>query len=271
MQTDMDDLLRRALAVNEDLLALGNEVSEVDGAIFVRNPALTAVHDANHAMRVRVCAPEEIDRLLGRCDEAYGAIGCKHRRFDLDLDTPPEFEARLPLEGYQRNDALVLLLERDLIGEPKPYEIRLVEGDAGWAAYGALHELDWNDYAERTAPGDADKASAWTAAAMLEHRRIKSPPARYWLAYVKDDPRAYLASWEGTGGVGQVEDLFTHADFRHRGLATALIHHCVADARAHGAGPVVIVADPSDTPKQMYAAMGFRPVAVKRSYLKKLS
>ena len=33
-------------------------------------------------------------------------------------------------------------------------------------------------------------------------------------------------------------------------------------------GPVVIVCDPEGTPKQMYAAMGFRPVAMKRSYWK---
>jgi predicted GNAT family acetyltransferase len=68
--------------------------------------------------------------------------------------------------------------------------------------------------------------------------------------------------------MGQVEDLFTHPDFRHRGLATALIHHCVADARQQGAGPVMLVADAHDTPKDMYAAMGFRPVAAKREYWK---
>ncbi|OGO52256.1 MAG: hypothetical protein A2148_06360 [Chloroflexi bacterium RBG_16_68_14] len=81
-------------------------------------------------------------------------------------------------------------------------------------------------------------------------------------------PRAYCSSWEGIDGVGQVEYLFTHPEYRHRGLATALIHRSVADCRERGAGHVVIVADPADTPKQMYAAMGFRPVAIKRSYWK---
>ncbi len=100
---------------------------------------------------------------------------------------------------------------------------------------------------------------------------MKSPPVRYWLAYVDGEPRGYFNSWAGIDGVGQVESLFVQAEYRHRGLATALIHHCVADARAHGAGPVVIVADASDTPKRMYAAMGFRPVAVKREYLKTLA
>ena len=46
----------------------------------------------------------------------------------------------------------------------------------------------------------------------------------------------------------------------------ALIHRCVAHCREQGAGPIVIAATASDTPKEMCAAMGFRPVAVKREY-----
>jgi predicted GNAT family acetyltransferase len=94
---------------------------------------------------------------------------------------------------------------------------------------------------------------------------------QYWLAFVHGEPVAYFNSWAGIDGVGQVEDLFTHPDYRRRGVATALIHHCVAECRRQGAGPVVIVADPTDTPKQIYSAMGFRPIAVCTHYLKKLS
>jgi len=45
----------------------------------------------------------------------------------------------------------------------------------------------------------------------------------------------------------------------------------VAEARKEGAGPVVIVADTADTPKRMYAALGFRPVAISRTYWKNLA
>ena len=76
----------------------------------------------------------------------------------------------------------------------------------------------------------------------------------------------YFSSWAGTGGVGQVEDLFVSPRFRRRGIAMALLHHCIARARADGAGPVVIGADPTDTPKEIYARMGFRPVALKRAW-----
>ena len=94
---------------------------------------------------------------------------------------------------------------------------------------------------------------------MLAAHEAKQPPVQYWLAYVDGRPRAYFNSWAGIDGVGQVEDLFTHPDFRHRGLATALIHHCVADARSKGAGPVVIVADPTDTPRTDVRRDGLPP------------
>jgi ribosomal protein S18 acetylase RimI-like enzyme len=96
--------------------------------------------------------------------------------------------------------------------------------------------------------------------------RLKSPPDRKWLAYVDGAARGMSSVWD-VDGMGQVEDVFVEPAYRHRGIATALIHHCVADCRARGAGAVVIVADAADTPQTMYAAMGFHPVATKRRYV----
>ena len=86
---------------------------------------------------------------------------------------------------------------------------------------------------------------------LSKQKRFKwAAGVRYWLAHDGNEAAAFLASWPGGNGVGQIEDLFTHPKHRHRGLATALIAHCVADARGRGAGPVVIIADPSETPAQ---------------------
>jgi len=68
-----------------------------------------------------------------------------------------------------------------------------------------------------------------------------------------------------------IEDLFAHPEYRRHGLGTVLIAHCVADARERGAGPVLITSNYDDTPKHMYAAMGFRPLYVLRSWTKKLA
>lgn len=259
------DLARRALAVNQANLALGHQTFIADGATFVRDAEYSRIYDANHVAHITAATPDEIERLLARADREFAP--CDHRAFHTDFLTPPAFEARLQLDGYQSSQAIVMLLEGDLRGVPRPCDIRPVDSDADWDAFHALHKHDWDEHAARAGVGGDESVGVNLA----QTQQRKSPPVRYWLAYEGGEPRGYFNAWDGIDGVGQVENLFVQSDYRHRGLATALIHHCVADARAHGAGPVVIVADASDTPKHMYAAMGFRPVAIKRSYLKTLA
>lgn len=254
------NLTDRALEVNYDLLALGNEVFEAEGARFVRSASTPQVWNTNYVSHMTAETPDEIDRLLTRAPWEYE--GMDRLSFETDYRTPPEFVARLVLEGYEPDASLVMLLEDEPAGEAKSCDIRIVGSDEDWAAYAELHRLDWAEARgkmELEAPEEVERQ-------LIEGRRAKSPEARYWMAYVDGAPRAYLLSWEGRDGVGQVEDLFTLPEYRHRGLASALIRHCVADARSHGAGPVVIVADAGDTPKRMYAAMGFRPVALKTTW-----
>jgi GNAT superfamily N-acetyltransferase len=257
----MDRLFEAALAVNQDNLALGNEAFEAAGARFVRNAAYPSIYDANHVDDVTASSPAEIEALLERAEDEFA--GCPHLRFDVDARTPPEFEARLKLDGrYSCTETLVMVLQGELRGQARPFEVQHIVDDEGWKAFGALHALDWTEGADDSNRRTPEAGQAWAAVT-----RLKSPPLRFWLGYIEGVPRGYLSSWEGLSGVGQVETLFVHPDFRHRGLATALLHHCVRDARALGAGPVAIAADAADTPKQMYADMGWRPVAVKREYL----
>ena len=68
--------------------------------------------------------------------------------------------------------------------------------------------------------------------------------------------------------IDELETALREADYLpDRGLATALIAYCVSDARVR-AGPVIIGADPNDTPKLMYASMGFRPLYISANYVK---
>ena len=252
--------MRRALATDYGWMALSNERFAADGATFIRTPSVPLVRDANQVISVTASTPDAVDGLLARADREFAAS--PHRQFRLDFTAAPQFEGRLVLEGYARDETLVMLLEGELAGAAKPHEIRPVESEEDWQAYSSLHEIDLREYAEKI-PGGADME---VAEQLVLTRRIKSPPVRYWIAYVDGQPGAYLASWEGSAGGGPGGGLFTHPEFRHRGLAAALIHHGVEDCRAHGAGPVVIAADITDTPKRMYAALGFRPVATSRTY-----
>lgn len=256
----MHDLIRRALRVNQANLALGHETFAAHGALFVRDLALPRIYDANHVAQVTAETAGDIERLLARVEREYAH--CGHRQFHVDFATPPAFEARLLLDGYTKGESLVMLLEGALRASPRPFDIRPIAGDADWAAFAALARLDWAEHRERIGmkdePGVGDDHA--------RGRRAKCPPVRYWLGSIDGTPRGYFSSWEGAEGVGQVEDLFVQREFRHRGLATALIDHCVRDSRATGASAVVIVADPTDTPMRMYNAMGFRPVAVSRAF-----
>jgi len=232
----------------------------------VRNRATPDIYDSNHVTRVNARTPGEIDELLAAADREFEHAN--HRRFDVDYRTPPEFVARLLLDGgYERTESLISVLEGDLRGTAVPCDIRPMTSEADWEAFWELMLLDWHEVHERIKRPVKEEV----ARRMWQDKRLKQPPVQYWLACDGAKAIAYLNSWEGVAGVGQVEDLFTHPDYRKHGLATALIHHGVADCRAKGSGPVVIVADPTDTPKNIYARMGFRPVAWLSKYLKRLT
>jgi GNAT superfamily N-acetyltransferase len=253
-------LVARACETYEAYLALGNERFEADGATLVRNRTLPNRYDANHVAHIHAETPQEIDALLARIEREFE--GYTHRALYLDSLTPPQFIARLVLDGgYRVNEGLLMLLEGELQAAPRPADIRPVEDESQWQALFEMEAMWASTYPpESRTPLEQN----------YQNIRSKTPPVRWWLAYVDGVPRAFFNSWEGINGIGQVEDLFTHPDFRHQGLATSLLAHCVADARAHGAGPVIIGSDPDDTPKHMYASMGWRPLVVTRHFVKRL-
>ncbi|MPZ49194.1 MAG: GNAT family N-acetyltransferase [Dehalococcoidia bacterium] len=200
---------------------------------------------------------------MGRVDVEYA--GYTHRRYDIDPLTPPLVAARLTmLEGYKPSDLLVQLLEGDLQATPPPCDIRQVITEDDWAAYRRLDELWWRE--SSTDPYDPELHGE-----LSRSFRAKQPHVYSWLVWVDGGARAFLSSWPGENGIGMVEDLYTEPEYRHRGLATALLARCVDDARERGVGPILINASPSDTPKLMYAALGFRPLYLSRSYTRVLN
>lgn len=265
MSSGRPSLARRVYTSHSRSLELANETFEADGARFVRNRQYANIYDANHVAHVTCESDAQIDRLLARADTEYAC--CRHRRFDVDPWTPPQFVARLVLDGYSAEEDLLLVLEGELQESPEPRDVRRVVTAEQWVASDALHETDWLERCRRL--GRTPDPSVPAAFAAI--RRGAPADVAYWMAYVDGKAVAYVWSWLGVDGVGVVEDLFTDPEYRRRGIATALIAHGVVDARARGAGPVVISADPSDTPMHMYATLGFRPIVVVRHYFRRLS
>ena len=259
-----DGLVRRAVDVNWSNLGLGHEIFSTPHATFVRNPALPDVYDANFVFDVTASEPAAVNALLARVAQEY-----RHApRFTFRTDpfTPPAFEARLAFDGYEWTDTLLLILEGMVLGARSEVEIRPVEGDAAWFSYAELKYLDWREHAPRE---KVDAGNSSIVQRLISTNRLKCPPVQYILAYQDGRAVGYSSTWEGTDGVGQVEDIFVRADYRRRGIAAAMIHHCVEIARERGAGPLVIVVDPRNAAKYLYSALGWQPLAVCRQYGKK--
>ena len=256
------ELLERVHETLLGYLELGHQIEVRPGFQAARNERCPDVYDANFASGVRAQSSEDIDALLADADRVFSQKG--FRQFVLGPETPPVFEARLDLLGYRDKPTLELLLEDELRATPKPFEIRPVGSDADWASLARLQRLDDLDGAvrEQREPWSKEVSAQLSAA-----RRAKAPELRFFLARVDGVDCAFFSSWPGRNGLGKVEDLFTLPEFRRRGIATALIARTVADARERGAGPVVIGADPGDTPKALYAMLGFRPVCLSRMRL----
>jgi ribosomal protein S18 acetylase RimI-like enzyme len=252
----MDDrLTRQALKVNWRNLALGHNVSKVDGATFVRNTTLPDIYDANFVFDVTVSESPDIDRLLTLTALEYAHA--PRLTFRLDPFTPPAFEARLALEGYERSETLLLLLEEPLRRAASQFQILPIADEAGWTAYAELKRLDCREHAA-------------IAHRLISSSKLKCPPVQYMLAFEDGRAVGHCSTWEGLEAVGQVEDLFVHPAYRRRGIGRALIHHCVESARARGAGAMVIAVDTTNTAKHMYVALGWRPIALCRQYSKKI-
>ncbi|HET8937371.1 MAG TPA: GNAT family N-acetyltransferase [Polyangiales bacterium] len=263
----MSKLVERAYETSRGWLALGHERIPSPHALIVRDREHSDVYDANFAALVRAATEPEIRALLAQMDEVFSASD--HRFVFWDAAMPQPFEARLVVDGWKLwNEMVTLVLEGELRADPPQIEIRPAASAADWLV---IEDMHWLDAQEEVKKGLQPAYGREITEAMVRTKRRKAPAVQYFLARVDGVDCAFFSAWPGDNGVGQIEDLYTLPAFRGRGIARALMVKCVEDARARGAGPIIICARAEDTPKRMYEAMGFRPLCVQRGYLKHAS
>ena len=258
-------LVQRAWEAHAAFYALGHETWRDGPATYVRNRDVPQSRDGNHVRDITCTSDAELRAVCTKADEYFDGIS--HRMFAIGPTTPPDVAAYFALQDYARDEGLLLCLEGELRATPPSCDIRLVESAEHWAEFERLQALNAREDAKKAGePYSAEATHQYVTVV-----RARASEMRMWMAYVDGVPCAFFSSWPGHNGVGYLEDLFTHPDHRHRGIATALIAHALADARERGAGPCLIPCAIEDTPKHMYAAMGFRPLLVTRVYFKPAS
>jgi GNAT superfamily N-acetyltransferase len=219
----------------------------------VRDLRCPDVYDANHVRRV----PEAVDppAFLAALEAAYGS--CGHRAVRLDPRSGGgALEAELLLRGFACELQILMALGDELRGRRGAAEIRAATAAGDWDAFARLKQAEFDGDGLRL-PG-----ATWR-----DHLRRKCPPVATWLARLDGEPVGFFSELV-RGDVALLEDLYVLPSVRRRGVATALVAHCVDDARRRGARTCFLSARADDTPREMYARMGFRAVGVTRSLLK---
>ena len=128
------------------------------------------------------------------------------------------------------------------------YEIRTLTpdeipetGDLAWAV------SDWHDEQNRAF---LDRRASW------QQRLVARGLAKFWGAFDADELGGSLGLVP-LGSVARYQDVVVRAEYRRRGLASALLSASARDALESGADRVVIVAIENGDAARLYARLGF--------------
>ena len=244
---------------------LGNAVIPAPHCHIVANPAHPDVWDANHADEITARTEAEIDAVFSAMDAHLAHTSW--RVVHADGFTPDAFLSRLAFDGFdERPVTIQMALEGDLTGRGALVALRPVAGDAEWQA---LLELALADHAEGLRTGGLHVSPEVTAG-MVAGYRAKSADYHFHLAIEDGVPVAYGAYAAAPNGVGMIEDLFTLPSARRRGIATAMIAAFAERLRARGCRTLFIGALAAERPKHLYARLGFRPVGLARTWVRRV-
>jgi len=238
--------------------SVGAATTDLEVALLTHRAGLASEPSATLLHNLRVPDVAATDTVLGRVPDITGEP-CP--RVFLDSRTPAWVEAELVARGWRVESNLQLVLAADTGIELVPDAPIRPAGDADWEELGALFRAD---HEEEDRKGGRSLRPRSRTDQVVRARRGLVAPVRYFVAEL-DGIAGFVAEWPGgRDGFGLVEDLFVRPDHRGRDLARALIGQAVTWARSGGARPVVIGAEPDDTPKHLHTRLGFVPTAVLR-------
>ncbi len=272
----MSDAPERSISKNTQALcdtyrgyaSIGRDIVPGPRCRVIRNHDAPDVYDANF---LEVGPESAVESALAFLDVELAER--THRSVRTDPFSPPEFDADLTLRDFIPDPTIQLLLDGELLGpRPKDCDIRRVQSEADWTTLSRLFRAD---HLETDRKRGTSIFSPSLTKQIVANNRLAQKHLHFFMAWDKDEAVAFFSSWfsswPGTQGGGMVEDLFTLPSHRNRGIARALIHQCVGDARARGADRVLIGAEVDETPKDLYAAMGFRATCITTSWTKTVS
>jgi len=227
--------------------------SHVASGLF--NSALPDVWDRNH---VRLEDPAATaGELIATAERAHTLAGVAHRRVWIDHPAAGERLAPAFAAGGWEIQRLLVMVHRS--GTEPEVDVlavtELEEPDLRALREDISREYGYSDDLRRQ---------------LLEAQTMAAEELDVRYFGVRQGARIVSAcELYSRGGVAQVEDVVTHAEFRNRGFASAVVLRAVEAARSTGHDLVFLLAEEDDWPQQLYRRLGFEPVARLHAFLKR--
>lgn len=190
---------------------------------------------------------------------------CEHRAVVTDCFTPPSFVARLAFDGYREETPVIQMV---LLDELTPIALtsitlRVVNSNADWSCLKQLVEIDFKE-GLRTGHKELPLE---VVRGIVDGYRRKSPVQQFFIDEIDDLPCAYGSAVECPNNLGMLEDFFTLPEFRGRGIASAIVSHCVGHLRKKASRSIFIGALMTERAKRLYAKLGFTPLMISREWV----
>ena len=135
-------------------------------------------------------------------------------------------------------------------------------GDPEWPRFVALVDADHRE-GKRTG-----EHRAAVAAGLTDSMQRRRGACDYWLLVEDGADAGYGMTAVCPNGLGLIENLFTVPERRGRGLMSAFIAAAAARLTASGCDALFLDAHVHDTPKRLYARLGFGAVALTRTWVR---
>jgi ribosomal protein S18 acetylase RimI-like enzyme len=252
----MAEDLARIVACHRDLQERLSDrflPSHVASGLF--NSTLPDVWDRNH---VRLEDPHAgAGELIATAERAHMLAGVPHRRVWIDDPAAGERLAPAFAAGGWEIQRLLVMVHRP--GEEPDVDL-LAVAELREPELRPLREEVSREYGYTEALRQQLLAAQTMAAEELDVRYFG----------IRQGMRIVSAcELYSRGGVAQVEDVVTHAEFRNKGFARAVVLRAVEAARSTGHDLVFLLADEDDWPQELYQRLGFESVARLHAFLKR--
>ncbi|MGF3023688.1 GNAT family N-acetyltransferase [Methylobacterium aquaticum] len=244
---------------------LGHEVRSLPHARLIADASHLNVWDANHADAVSAATDREIEEVLDALD--LHLTHSDWRVVHTDPFTPEAFVARLALDGFEEQPAIIQMALRGPVRTSAYVETRPAASDDDWTT---VANLVWQDHREGLRTGNA-VMSREVSEGVVAGYRAKAPACRFHLTIVEGVAVGYGSFAPGPRGAGIIEDLYPLPAYRGRGIASAMICTFSDQLYADGCTIVFLGARVETRARHLYANLGFRPVMLTRTWVKRVA